>query len=252
MTDETRQPKKKRRIWLLIGGAFVALLIAGYFAKQTLQSKAWLWGSQIRSYEKADAKKPPKPGGILFIGSSSIRYWKTLTQDMAPLPVLNRGFGGAHVPHVTHYADRILFPYKPRLIVLYAGENDLAADKKPAKVMADLDALLKRIHEKLPKAHVFYISVKPSVLRQSHWPVMAAFNKQIAKKLKGLSWVTYVDIAKAMLTAKGKAEPSIFIWDRLHMNAKGYRRWTKIIKPILQQAWAKATSQPTTRRPTKR
>lgn len=240
------QHTQKRRRWPIVLVALLALLLVGYLSKNVLLAQAWFWSFQIRSYEKADKQHPPRPGQILFIGSSSIRYWKTLKRDFAPLPVHNRGFGGAHVPHVSHYADRILFPYKPRIIVLYVGENDLAAGSSPQKVHADLDALLDQIRKRLPHTHVYYLSVKPSVLRASAWPVMAAFNTHIQKKLKSRPHVTYVDVSSKMLLPKGKAKPSLFSWDRLHMNAKGYKLWTQILKPILLQAWKANTPQPST------
>lgn len=238
MSDQTGE-KKKRRWPYVVLVVLVGLLVAGFLGKNALMRQAGLWALQIRSYERADAQRRPKPGGILFIGSSSIRYWKTLSRDMKPLPVLNRGFGGAHVPHVQHYADRILFPYRPKIIVLYVGENDLAAGSSQEEVWGATDALLKQIHAKLPKTHVYYVSVKPSVLRASSWPKMAAFNRMAKAKFKDHPRITYVDITSVMLTDKGKVDPSIFAWDKLHMNAKGYQRWTRVLKPILSRAWSR-------------
>lgn len=233
----TKHAKPSRKKWQIIAGivlVFVCLLvIVGKYAMR----QAWLWAYQIRAYERADAQRQPPKGGILFVGSSSIRYWKTVQQDMAPLPVLNRGFGGAHIPHITHYAPRIITPYKPRIIVLYAGENDLASGVSLAQTTAALDTLLDHIHRTLPSTHIAYLSIKPSVLRSSRWPIMKTFNQHIKTHLINRRYVTYVDITKGMLDTSGKAKPALFSWDRLHMNANGYRLWTTTLKPILTRNW---------------
>lgn len=247
----SEQPKKQtwwQRLGLALSALLVVFLIVGYVGKKYLAAKPWFWGMQIRSYEKQDKKSFPKPGQILFVGSSSIRYWKTLRRDMKPLPVINRGFGGAHMSHVNYYAKRIVFPYKPKLIVLYAGENDISHGTSASQVLADLTTFVKLVKTKLPNVPIYYLSIKPSLLRWKQWKAMQAANQMLkvyVEKTQGIEWV---DVASGMLLSNGKVRKDIFVWDRLHMNDKGYITWTSILKPRLLQAWKKLSSKPTTQR----
>ncbi len=134
------------------------------------------WEKYIARFEAADKKQMPEPGGVLFIGSSSIRMWKTLKQDFAGFSVINRGFGGSQIADSTHFAGRILHPYKPRQIVLYAGDNDVAAGKSPETVLADFQKFVKTVHAKLPEARISFIAIKPSLSRWKLSEKMAKAN----------------------------------------------------------------------------
>lgn len=236
---------KKQPWWKRIAQALVILVIIvlflGYISTKYLMAKPWFWAMQIRTYEKQDRKQFPKPGQILFVGSSSIRYWKTLKQDMAPLPVINRGFGGAHLSHVNHYAQRIVFPYKPKIIVLYAGENDISHGKPASQVLSDLKVFIQSVAKNLPKVPIYYLSIKPSVLRWKTWKTMQAANQQLKAYVVQTPGVEWVDVSSSMFLPNGKVRKDLFVWDRLHMNAKGYNLWTTVLKPRLLKAW-KTTS----------
>jgi lysophospholipase L1-like esterase len=117
-----------------------------------------LWQHQIAGYERADRASSPRPGVIVFAGSSSIRLWKTLPEDMKPLEVINRGFGGAQMAHVSYYARRILTPYRPRAVVLYAGENDLLLGRSPESVLSDIKQLVSILHSELPETWIHWRS----------------------------------------------------------------------------------------------
>src|SRR5262249_12636479 len=158
--------------------------------------RAEFWEFQIRAFEQADRARPPAEGAILFTGSSSIRYWRTLEQDMAPRPVLNRGFGGSHLAHVIHYADRIIFPYGPEAIVLYAGENDLCwpSRKSPETVLADFRQFVDLVRAKQPETSVIFLSIKRTPLRRGRWPAIDQANRLIAAFAKGLNDVIFVDV----------------------------------------------------------
>jgi hypothetical protein len=147
------------------------------------------WERSIRNFEKQDLETPPPAGSILFMGSSSIRYWKTLEDDMAPLPVLNRGFGGSRIADVTYYADRVVLPYQPDAIVFYAGENDisglvLSKKKTSEEVANDFRAFCSKIHTKLPEVPVHFISIKPPKRRRKLWPEMQEANRLVKKNLR--------------------------------------------------------------------
>jgi lysophospholipase L1-like esterase len=203
-----------------------------------------LWEWQVRLYERSDRRSSPLKGGILFAGSSSINLWGSLAEDMAPLPVLNRGFGGAHLDHVNRYARRIVTPYEPRVIVLYAGENDLSgwSSKTPESVAADFRHFLEIVHSELPATRVLYLSIKPSLLRQGLAEAQHRANELIEKIATADDRLEYVDVASPLLDADGKPRPELFGWDRLHLNDEGYRVWTSLLKPRLEREWASVQS----------
>ena len=191
------------------------------------------WEKSIARFEVADKKQMPRTDGILFIGSSSIRMWKTLKQDFAGFSVINRGFGGSHIADSTDFAGRILHPYKPRQIVLYAGDNDVAAGKSPETVLADFKKFVKAVHTKLPKARISYISIKPSLSRWKLSEKMAKANALVRGDCAKDKRLDYIDIWQPMLGGDGKPKPDLFLGDGLHLNAKGYALWTSIVKPHL-------------------
>jgi lysophospholipase L1-like esterase len=193
------------------------------------------WRFQISAYERADRANPPKPGVIVFTGSSSIRFWHTLADDLKPLEVINRGFGGSQIAHVNQYASRIIIPYKPRAVVLYAGDNDLSWpwSKTPEQVCGDFKKFVGIIHASLPETWIYYISIKPSTSRWANWEKFQKTNGLIAAYIRTQPRVQFIDVDAAMLDAQGHPRGELFRWDGLHMNAKGYAVWTAIITPIL-------------------
>ena len=191
------------------------------------------WEKYIARFEAADKKQMPQPGGVLFIGSSSIRMWKTLEQDFPGLPVINRGFGGSQIADSNHFAGRIVHPYKPRQIVLYAGDNDVAGGKSPETVLADFQQFLKTVRAKLPKVRVSFIAIKPSLSRWKLSGKMAMANSLVRDACGKDKRLDYIDIWQPMLDDNGKPRPDLFLGDGLHLNAKGYALWTSIVKPHL-------------------
>ena len=190
------------------------------------------WEADMQRFEAADAQSPPPRGGVLFIGSSSIRFWDTLAQDFPGVPVINRGFGGSELRDSTWYADRIIVPYAPRQILIYAGDNDLNAGRTPQQLRADFIAFVDRVSRDLPKAKIAYISNQPSPSRAQLLPVQREANTLIAAEAQRLD-VDYIDIFTPMLDASGQPDESLFIEDRLHMNRAGYALWREIVAPYL-------------------
>ena len=193
------------------------------------------WEPKIVEFETRDREAPPRPGGILFTGSSSIVMWKSLQEDMAPLRTLNRGFGGSEIAHVNHYAERIVLPYAPSAVVLYAGDNDLAAgsEKTPEQVFADFRRFVEVVRRLGPDVPVYFLAIKPSLARWDRWPLMRAANAKIEEWASGQNGVSYVDVATPMLGPDGKPRPELFIEDGLHLSDPGYRLWTRIVRPVL-------------------
>ncbi len=222
--------------------AAIALITAVAYVLRLSSDAPTIWEGEIRRFEKQDRQSPPPEGVIVFTGSSSIRFWETLPVDMAPLPALNRGFGGAQIHQVTYYADRIVLPYRPRIIVFYAGENDMAgvffSKRKTAEEVRDAyQAFCQTIHARLPATPIYFISIKPPKVRLDFWPAMQTANRLIQDWCASDSRLHYIDIVPAMLDAQGRPRRDVFRWDGIHLNQKGYALWTAVVKPVLAEAW---------------
>lgn len=187
------------------------------------------WEPDIRQFEAHDRASAPPPGAILFVGSSSIRMWGTLAHDFPSLSVLNRGFGGSQIADVTHYVDRIVTPYRPKMVLLYAGDNDIAAGGSPDEVVADFDVFVKRVRQDLPDVPIAFISIKPSIARASLQDNMRAANEKIARYAAAQKDVKYIDVFTPMLGADGKPRAGLFLDDGLHLNRAGYELWRDVI-----------------------
>ena len=233
-----RLPMRPFRI--IVAVVLVVCGIAFYFFRS--MQKAEFWESEIRTFESNDRRTPPKPGGIVFTGSSSIRLWATLAADMQPLDVINRGFGGSQIADVNYFAPRIIFPYHPRAVVLYCGDNDLAwpASKSSGRVFGDFQRFVEIVHGELPETWIYYVSIKPSTLRKRRWPKMQEMNRMVEAFARTQERVQFVDVSSAMLDAQGEPRSDLLKRDGLHPNQKCYALWTSIIKPILMQRFASA------------
>jgi lysophospholipase L1-like esterase len=192
------------------------------------------WEGDIRAFEAADKECPPPQGAILFIGSSGIRLWKTLAQDFPEYQVINRGFGGSQIADSVHYADRIVFPYKPRLIVLRAGGNDIAAGKTPEQVADDFRAFVEKVRAKLPETRICYMAFNQTPARWQNAGKEKRLNRLIKDYIESHENLDYIDAASLMLGSDGKPRPELLVKDRLHCSAAGYKLWTAIVRPYLK------------------
>ncbi len=192
------------------------------------------WEPAIKAFETADIATRPPGGGIVFIGSSSIRLWTSLATDFPGMPVLNRGFGGSLLPEVTAYVDRIVTPYRPRQVIVYCGGNDINAGRSASDVLADFQALVRAIHGGNPAARIAYISIAPNPARWSQITTIKAANQAIREWTATDPRLGYIDVHAAMLGPDGQPKPDIFLADRLHMNPKGYAIWRAIVGPHLR------------------
>ena len=191
------------------------------------------WQKDIVALVASDTTHPPPQHAVLFVGSSSILLWTTLAEDFPGVPVINRGFGGSMIADTTQYVDRIVTPYRPNLIVMYAGDNDIAGGHTSAQVIEDFKAFVARVRRDLPGVPIVFISIKPSVARAALWPQMRAANAGIAAWAKTQTNVRFVDVASKMLDAEGKPRPELLREDGLHMRAAGYAVWIAALKPVL-------------------
>jgi len=196
-----------------------------------------VWESNIREFEEKDINFPPPSDSILFIGSSSIKFWSTLSEDMNPLPVINRGFGGAKITDVIHFSPRIVLTYKPKIVVFYAGDNDMSMGKKQSakKVLNNYKKFVHLVHSHLPKTKVYFVSIKPSSNRWEYWRNMNEANHIIEEFSNQSEKLGFIDISSSMLNAVSEPRDDILIWDGIHMNDEGYRIWTSIVKPIIEK-----------------
>jgi lysophospholipase L1-like esterase len=199
------------------------------------RGRPWFWRHAIRRFEALDRVAPPKPGVIVFAGSSSINFWNTLVGDMKPLEVINRGFGGSQLAQVNYHAKKIVLPYRPRAVVLYAGENDLSWpwSKTPQTVFADFKSFLALVQGALPQAYIYFISIKPSPRRRRLLPKQREANRLIEEFCGTQPRAQFIDVAAAMLDKNGEPRAEFFVGDGVHPNARCYELWTSIIKPIL-------------------
>ncbi|RRU04557.1 SGNH/GDSL hydrolase family protein [Stenotrophomonas sp. 278] len=192
------------------------------------------WAQDMVQFAKADQATPPAKGGILFIGSSSIRMWDTLAADFPGQKVINRGFGGSEVRDSTWYADRIVTPYAPCKVFFYAGDNDLNSGRSPQQVRDDTVAFVNRVHRDLPQTTVEIISIKPSPSRANLLPAVREANALVREALKGVPRTGFNDIYTPMLGADGQPQASLFREDMLHMKPEGYAIWRKALAPKVE------------------
>lgn len=189
------------------------------------------WAGAIAAFEAADRAQPPPRDAVLFIGSSSIEHWKTLAADFPGVAVINRGFGGSEIPDATYYAARIVAPYHPRAIVMYAGDNDLYDGHTPTQVRDDFAAFVAKARQFDPGVPIAYVSIKPSVARANLLPQIRRANALIKAWAATQPAVSYLDVYTPMLGTDGKPSMRWFGPDGLHMNRRGYALWIGIIRP---------------------
>lgn len=195
------------------------------------------WEAAIAAFEAYDRDHPPAPGGVLFVGSSTIRRWNT-AELFPDLRVINRGFGGSEMIDTAHFAKRIVLPYRPRVIVVYAGSNDLARNTTPCQLLADFTALVEQVDRELPETEVVFLSIKPSIKR---WPLIhriRAANALIAALCEERPRLHFLDVHARFLTAEGLPDPAYLEEDGLHLNVAGYRRLTELVRPEIDRLLA--------------
>lgn len=193
---------------------------------------------QIVQFEKSDSAAMPELGGNLFIGSSSFRIWKSMENDLSNWRPIRRGFGGSTLPEVLYYADRILFRYKPKRIILYCGENDMTlAYSVPGDVLYSVRELAERIQDSLPESKLYFVSIKPCPYSWNYWPKIQEANQLVKTYIEQQpsDRMAYIDITGSLLKEDGSIDSTLFLKDGIHMNSSGYVKWTKIINEFLEK-----------------
>lgn len=208
--------------------AFLILSFALVSFAQTYE-RAKIWDAGINAFAETDLKQTPPKNPVLFVGSSSIVLWRSLRQSFPRLEFVNRGFGGSRIEDTNYYFDRIVTPYNPRIIVFYAGENDVNDGFTPERVTADYNKFVQLVRQKFPKTKIVYISLKPSPSRWDKADKFRQTNNLIKAEITKDKRSVFVDVFSAMLNEKGEPRPELFVADMLHMNEKGYEIWRKLL-----------------------
>jgi lysophospholipase L1-like esterase len=222
-------------VWLAVLG--VLALIGAPSSRlwaQAAGADADRWESAIKKFEDADKVAPPPQNAIVFIGASSIVRWNLRESfpELGP-QAINRGFGGSLAADSTRYADRIVIPYKPRMVVFYAGDNDVEANHTPAQIAGDFAAFESKVHAALPDTQIVFISIKPSIRRFPWIEQIKGANALVKQYSATHAHLTFVDIVPQMLGADGKPRKELLVEDGLHMTPAGYRIWNDALTPIL-------------------
>ncbi len=217
-------------IRILLATTFI--VVAGMAGAEEKVSPSEKWATSIQGFEKQDQDKPVASGGILFLGSSSIRMWN-LGKFFPGMPVLNRGFGGSEIADSIYYFDRVVVPYAPAAIVFYAGDNDVAHGKTAEQVTKDYTIFAGKVHEIFPEARLLYVPIKPSIARWNLYPEMKKANEAIKAHCESDEREIFIDIEAKMLDAKGKPRKELLLKDGLHMTDAGYQIWADLVKPHL-------------------
>ena len=220
---------------LLLGVSWSAALFALAKSPTSVPASPSLkYEKEIQAFEAADRKSPPPEGAVLFIGDSGIRMWKTLAQDFPDEKVINRGFGGSQMADSTYFADRIVIPYKPRLIVFRAGGNDITAGRTPEQLLTDFGAFVDKVREKLPETRIVFFSLNPNPARWSQAETRKKANAMIKAYVEAGKNLDFIEVWDQFLGPDGKPREDLFIKDRLHNNAEGYKLYTEAVKPHLK------------------
>ena len=191
------------------------------------------WKDSFDAFAAADRQRAPQPGSVVFVGSSSVRLWDGLEAAFDGTPVVKRGFGGSRMSDVAAHVDQLVLPYAPRLVVVYAGDNDLAEGQTPEQVLDSFTSFVAQVRAALPETRIAYLSIKPSPSRATLMPQALRTNALIADYAARTDNMDYIDIYARMLGPDGQPRADLFSGDALHLNAAGYALWQATISPHL-------------------
>ncbi len=217
---------------------------AEFDIKKVYKSPTAKWEGKIKKFEEYAAKGHLKEGSIVCVGSSSMAMWHSrIEKDLAPLTIIKRGFGGSNYNDAITYAHRIITNYKPRAVLVYEGDNDIAQKVSPENVLNACKLFVKTLRDKLPNVRIYVISVKPSIKRASMWEDMKKANALQKAYCDKHDYLTFIDVSEVLCEKDGSIKKDIFIKDNLHLNQKGYDLWSKHIGDALKKGELKHENQ---------
>ena len=218
--------------------ALAVALSTAASAQATTRPLPTRYQADIDKFIRADSASMPPANGIEFVGSSIIRLWSTLGEQMAPLPAYNRGFGGSRTPDVLYYMDRIVLPYRPRFVVYYCGSNDVSAGENADAIVGRVQEFHQRLLRELPATRMFFVSVLHAPEKRRKWAVVDSVNAQMRRYAAAATNIEYIDINPPLLDLKGEVQGALYLPDSLHYRPEAYVRFTEVIKPVLMRAWS--------------
>ncbi len=238
------KPMTSRRLLKWLGGLLVltiatAVCGVGYVLWSELRKMQsedpLVWESVIQAFEAEQANSPEPENAVVFVGSSSIRFWRSLEEDMQPLSVIQRGFGGAKLADVVFYADRLITVHEPSAVVVFAGTNDISeeAPKTPESLLASYRHLVTSVRKELPGTPIYYLAITPSPARQAVWPIARRTNRLIEEFSREDESLRFIATSSEFLDDHGLPDDAYFWYDGLHLNQRGYRLWAHIIRTRL-------------------
>ena len=213
-----------------------ALFTAGLFAQAGAVSPT-RFAAAIEAFEQQDQTAPPPRNSILFIGSSIFRQWKNLKEQMAPLPVFNRAFGGSRTADVLYYMDRVVLPYAPKLIVYYCGSNDVNAGLGPEGIAKGFFDFVERLHARNPRTRVLYVSILRAPQKMDSWDKVDEANRLVREYCVRDKRLGFVDANPAVFDGEGKPRMDLYLADQLHYKEPAYDGFTAILKPEVERIW---------------
>ncbi|MDZ4848491.1 MAG: GDSL-type esterase/lipase family protein [Pirellulaceae bacterium] len=207
------------------------------------REKAMSWEKDIAAWEKSDQTEVAGDSTLLFLGSSSIRRWQTLSTDIEPWKAIGRGYGGAKFSDLAIYAPRLLAAHHPKGVVVYVG-NDITGkaetDKKPEEIVRLFGIVVDAIKKQAPQAEIFLIAITPAPSRFAAWPKIQTANSQLQEFCKKHTKLHFIETHSAYLTTDGQPRPELYVEDRLHQNEVGYKLWSGIIRKELESVYGKS------------
>ncbi len=226
----------------IIGGVLGAIIFSLGLASRRM-TRMWLtddvrlWAREIRRFERQDHRAMPPTDQIVFVGSSTIKFWQSLTEDMAPLPIIQRGFGGSRILDAVYYADRIVLPYRPAAVVLFSGTNDIAGKtaKSATYVAEKFQEFCHVLHTALPDLPIYYLSITPTPGRWEHWGTVQEANRLIAAHTATDERLHFIDTTALFLGEDGQPRRAYYRWDRIHLSTEGYAILAEAVKSVLMR-----------------
>lgn len=196
------------------------------------------WSKEAETFQQWDRKNSFPEHAVLFVGSSSIVNWPT-AEAFAEFPVINRGFGGSVMADTVYYAEPFVLKYRPKVVVVYAGDNDCAAGIAPELIARDFALLADKIHAALPDTEIICLSVKLSESRKTLWPQMRQVNGLYQQYAQEKDYVTYADLDAVLQKDDGTPDAAYYLEDRLHLSEKGYAAWNARVLPLIRERYAR-------------
>jgi lysophospholipase L1-like esterase len=198
--------------------------------------------NEIRLLQKLNSCEHVPDNAVVFTGSSIFRFWSTLARDMAPLPVLNRAFGGARTWEVLHFYDRIIAPCRPRIIAYYCGSNDIECNEQPGSIAARIQAFVELVQQELPRCRIFFVSINLAPQKRSRWDAIQSVNSLIERLCEGSPALSYINVNTVLLDEHAQPRRELFQEDGLHLRPAAYHAFTGIMQPVLLQTWREITA----------